>query len=185
MLKRHCRVQVVKSSAIKSDYSTVFDNSLPISIVRRHSGIISVERRKLITSVSSTWEKKKKKLFQNIQKYFATYCDKIYQSIVCMCARVRETERDRERYNQVVVRARLQVHINIKSRVIHEYIRYFLCLDEEYLKHNKRLYELNIPVLYTTGLKAISERVTSQVQNKSRYSSKNVVKVNIPFPPSF
>jgi len=102
-----------------------------------------------------------------------------------MCARVRETERDRERYNQVVVRARLQVHINIKSRVIHEYIRYFLCLDEEYLKHNKRLYELNIPVLYTTGLKAISERVTSQVQNKSRYSSKNVVKVKIPFPPSF
>lgn len=65
-------------------------------------------------------------------------------------------------------------------------IRYFLCLDEEYLKHNKCLYELNIPVLYnTTGIKAISERVTSQVQNKSRYSSKNVVKGKIPFPPPF
>jgi hypothetical protein len=35
-------------------------------MVRRHSGIISVERRKLITSVSSTWEEKKKKRFQNI-----------------------------------------------------------------------------------------------------------------------
>lgn len=33
---------------------TVFDSSLPISIVRKHRGIISVERRKLITSVSST-----------------------------------------------------------------------------------------------------------------------------------
>ena len=61
VLTRHCRVQVVTSSTIKSDYSTVFDNSLPISIVRRQSGIISVERRKLITSVSSTWEKKKEK----------------------------------------------------------------------------------------------------------------------------
>lgn len=35
---------------------TVFDNSLPISIVRRHRGIISVDRRKLMTSVSSTWK---------------------------------------------------------------------------------------------------------------------------------
>jgi hypothetical protein len=56
----------VKSRVIKSGHSTVFDNSLPISMVRRHSGIISVERRKLITSVSSTWEQKKKKRFQNI-----------------------------------------------------------------------------------------------------------------------
>jgi len=35
-------------------HSTVFDSSLPISIVRRHRGIISVDSRKLITSVSST-----------------------------------------------------------------------------------------------------------------------------------
>lgn len=33
---------------------TVFDNSLPISIVRRQSGMISVDNKKLITSVSST-----------------------------------------------------------------------------------------------------------------------------------
>lgn len=33
---------------------TVFDSSLPISMVRRHRGMISVERRKLMTSVSST-----------------------------------------------------------------------------------------------------------------------------------
>lgn len=37
-------------------HSTVFDNSLPISIVRKHRGIISVDSRKLITSVSSTWK---------------------------------------------------------------------------------------------------------------------------------
>mmetsp|Transcript_3544 Transcript_3544/g.5536 ORF Transcript_3544/g.5536 Transcript_3544/m.5536 type:complete len:200 (+) Transcript_3544:655-1254(+) len=34
--------------------ATVLDSSLPNSIVRRHSGMISVESRKLITSVSST-----------------------------------------------------------------------------------------------------------------------------------
>nr|GMC70079.1 hypothetical protein Iba_chr03aCG12630 [Ipomoea batatas]GMC72438.1 hypothetical protein Iba_chr03bCG11490 [Ipomoea batatas]GMC74528.1 hypothetical protein Iba_chr03cCG11110 [Ipomoea batatas] len=34
---------------------TVFESSLPISIVRRQSGIISVDRRKLITSLSSTF----------------------------------------------------------------------------------------------------------------------------------
>lgn len=51
---------MVKSRVIKSGHSTVFDNSLPISIVRRHSGIISVERRKLMTSVSSTWGEKEK-----------------------------------------------------------------------------------------------------------------------------
>ena len=34
--------------------ATVLDNSLPISMVRRHSGMISVDSRKLITSVSST-----------------------------------------------------------------------------------------------------------------------------------
>jgi hypothetical protein len=34
--------------------ATVLDSSLPISMVRRHSGMISVESRKLITSVSST-----------------------------------------------------------------------------------------------------------------------------------
>ena len=35
--------------------ATVLDNSLPISIVRKHSGIISVVSKKLMTSVSSTW----------------------------------------------------------------------------------------------------------------------------------
>ena len=34
--------------------ATVLESSLPISIVRKHSGIISVLSRKLITSVSST-----------------------------------------------------------------------------------------------------------------------------------
>jgi hypothetical protein len=34
--------------------ATVLDSSLPISMVRRHSGMISVDSRKLITSVSST-----------------------------------------------------------------------------------------------------------------------------------
>ena len=34
--------------------ATVLDSSLPISIVRRHSGMISVDSRKLMTSVSST-----------------------------------------------------------------------------------------------------------------------------------
>lgn len=34
--------------------ATVFDSSLPISIVRRHRGMISVESKKLMTSVSST-----------------------------------------------------------------------------------------------------------------------------------
>ncbi len=35
--------------------ATVLDSSLPVSMVRRHSGMISVDSRKLITSVSSTW----------------------------------------------------------------------------------------------------------------------------------
>ena len=35
--------------------ATVLDSSVPISMVRRHSGMISVDSRKLITSVSSTW----------------------------------------------------------------------------------------------------------------------------------
>ena len=34
--------------------ATVFDSSLPISIVRRHNGMISVVSKKLMTSVSST-----------------------------------------------------------------------------------------------------------------------------------
>ena len=33
-------------------------------MVRKQSGMISVERRKLITSVSSTWEEKKKEHFK-------------------------------------------------------------------------------------------------------------------------
>lgn len=37
--------------------ATVFDSSLPISIVRRQRGMISVDSRKLMTSVSSTCEK--------------------------------------------------------------------------------------------------------------------------------
>lgn len=125
MLKRHCRVWVVKSSAIKWDYSTVFDNSLPISIVRRHSGIISVERRKLITSVSSTWEKKKKKLFQNVQKYFAAYCGTQY--------------------------------INILSVLLRWIIFETLDVIEHVLIFQWRFTN-------TTELKAISERVTSQLQ---------------------
>ena len=35
--------------------ATVFDNSLPLSIIRRQRGIISVLRRKLITSGLSTF----------------------------------------------------------------------------------------------------------------------------------
>ena len=35
---------------------TVFDNSLPDSIIRKHNGIISVVNRKLITSGSSVCE---------------------------------------------------------------------------------------------------------------------------------
>lgn len=35
--------------------ATVLDSSLPVSMVRRQSGMISVDSRKLITSVSSTW----------------------------------------------------------------------------------------------------------------------------------
>lgn len=35
--------------------ATVLDSSLPISMVRRHRGMISVDSRKLMTSVSSTW----------------------------------------------------------------------------------------------------------------------------------
>lgn len=34
--------------------ATVLDSSLPISMVRKHKGMISVDKRKLITSVSST-----------------------------------------------------------------------------------------------------------------------------------
>lgn len=34
--------------------ATVFDNSLPISMVRKHNGMISVDSKKLMTSVSST-----------------------------------------------------------------------------------------------------------------------------------
>ena len=34
--------------------ATVLDSSLPISMVRRQSGMISVDSRKLMTSVSST-----------------------------------------------------------------------------------------------------------------------------------
>jgi hypothetical protein len=34
--------------------ATVLESSLPVSIVRRQSGMISVDKRKLITSVSST-----------------------------------------------------------------------------------------------------------------------------------
>ena len=34
--------------------ATVLDSSLPISMVRRQSGMISVDNRKLMTSVSST-----------------------------------------------------------------------------------------------------------------------------------
>jgi hypothetical protein len=30
--------------------ATVLDNSVPLSIIRRHKGIISVDKRKLITS---------------------------------------------------------------------------------------------------------------------------------------
>jgi hypothetical protein len=37
--------------------ATVLDSSVPISMVRRHSGMISVDSRKLITSVSSTCTK--------------------------------------------------------------------------------------------------------------------------------
>lgn len=37
--------------------ATVLESSEPISIVRRHSGMISVLRRKFVTSVSSTWER--------------------------------------------------------------------------------------------------------------------------------
>jgi hypothetical protein len=33
--------------------ATVFDNSVPVSIMRKHNGIISVLRRNLITSTSS------------------------------------------------------------------------------------------------------------------------------------
>ena len=36
--------------------ATVLDSSDPVSMVRRHSGMISVDSRKLITSVSSTWQ---------------------------------------------------------------------------------------------------------------------------------
>ena len=34
--------------------ATVLESSLPISIVRRHKGMISVDSKKLMTSVSST-----------------------------------------------------------------------------------------------------------------------------------
>ena len=35
--------------------ATVLESSLPISMVFRHSGMISVDSRKLMTSVSSIW----------------------------------------------------------------------------------------------------------------------------------
>jgi hypothetical protein len=47
---------------------TVFESSLPISIVRRQRGIISVERRKFMTSVSST-------CMNNPQIHFCTFCN--------------------------------------------------------------------------------------------------------------
>lgn len=37
--------------------ATVLESSLPMSMVLRHNGIISVDRRKLITPVSSTYRK--------------------------------------------------------------------------------------------------------------------------------
>lgn len=58
MKQRKWKILIYKAlkeeKAMESAHPTVFDNSLPISMVRRQSGIISVERRKLITSVSST-----------------------------------------------------------------------------------------------------------------------------------
>jgi hypothetical protein len=35
--------------------ATVFDNSEPLSIIRKQSGIISVDKRKLMTSLLSTF----------------------------------------------------------------------------------------------------------------------------------
>ena len=37
--------------------ATVLDSSLPISMVFRHRGMISVDSRKLMTSVSSIWHR--------------------------------------------------------------------------------------------------------------------------------
>lgn len=51
-LKRQTRFQIKCSRHL-----TIFDNSLPFSIVCRHRGIISVARRKWITAVSSPWRK--------------------------------------------------------------------------------------------------------------------------------
>jgi len=39
---------------------TVFESSLPDSIILKQRGIISVVRRKLITSASSVWKKQNK-----------------------------------------------------------------------------------------------------------------------------
>ena len=41
--------------------ATVFDSSEPSSMVRRQSGMISVESRKFITAVSSTWERRQRR----------------------------------------------------------------------------------------------------------------------------
>ena len=59
---------------------TVFESSLPISIVRRHKGIISVERRKLITSVSSTCQ------MDHCSEYLPSSCFKrLFQTMGNLC----------------------------------------------------------------------------------------------------
>lgn len=54
---------------------TVFDNSLPFSIVRRHNGTISVLRRNLITSVSSTYQNQMNNVATPISQKAQWLCD--------------------------------------------------------------------------------------------------------------
>jgi hypothetical protein len=46
-----------ENSNLSSDHLTVLDNSDPVSMIRRQSGIISVDKRKLTTSALSFWVK--------------------------------------------------------------------------------------------------------------------------------
>lgn len=57
----HAHIKIQEVSSL-----TVLESSLPVSIVRRHRGIISVERRKPTTSASSTCEEDNKIYFLNL-----------------------------------------------------------------------------------------------------------------------
>ena len=58
--------------------ATVFDSSLPDSIMRRQSGMISVVSRKLITSCSSVWGVPAQNVVPNYKVHFVHVYISVY-----------------------------------------------------------------------------------------------------------